>query len=32
VDEPHVRALLSEGGQTFFEKVQSANGVDACER
>ena len=32
VDEPHVRALSSEGGQTFFEKVQSANGVDACER
>ncbi len=32
VGEPHVRALSSEGGQTFFEKVQSANGVDAYER
>ncbi len=28
--EPHVRALSSEGGQAFFEKVQSADDVDAC--
>ena len=30
MDKPHVRALLSEGCQAFFEKVQSADDVDAC--
>ena len=30
--EPHVRALLSEGGQASFEKSQSAYDVDAYER
>ena len=32
VDEPHVRALSSEGCQAIFEKVQSTDDVDAYER
>lgn len=30
MDKPHVRALLSEGCQAIFEKVQSADDVDTC--